>query len=120
MITLIFNERPHHPSARHGLDMLLMLVTLEQPSSALFVGEGIWQLVEPVNQPDPLKKIGLLPNLFEFERFYTTQDSLTNAGLSENHLRVPVTILSASEVDALLHRDSKHRISFGREPQQHN
>ncbi|TRW49701.1 hypothetical protein FM042_02240 [Aliidiomarina halalkaliphila] len=120
MNTLIFNERPQHPSARHGLDMLLMMVSLEQPANALFVGDGVWQLVAPVNAPDPLKKIALLNEVFEFENFFTTEDSLQNAGLGINHLRIPVTVLSAAEVDILLHKRSTHRISFGRAPHQHD
>lgn len=116
MITFIFSERPNHPTARHGLDMLLMAISLEQDASALYVGDGVWQLVEPVDGLDPLKKVALLNDVFDFENIFTTEASLINAGLSPKHLRVPVRVLSALEVDALINQNSRHTIHFGVDP----
>lgn len=111
-ITFIYNQPPLHASARHGLDMLLMAVSLDQPAAAVFVGEGIWQLTAPKTDLDPLKKMTLLPDIFDFEHFYTTADTLQRAGLSKEQLRVPVTVLTPTELDQLLAQRSKHLVRF--------
>jgi len=111
-ISFIYNQQPLHPSARQGLDMLLMAVSLELPSAAVFLGEGIWQLAAPQTELDPLKKMTMLPDIFDFESFYTTADTLQQAGLELEQLRLPVTVLTAVELDQLLSHDSKHVVRF--------
>ncbi len=111
-ITFVYNRLPLHASARHGLDMLLMAVSLEQPTAALFFGDGIWQLVSPDVGPDPLKKMEMLPDIFDFEHFYTSAETLQQAGLKPEQLRVAVKILTAAELDKLLNQRSKHVVRF--------
>lgn len=112
LISFIYNQQPLHPSARQGLDMLLMAVSLELPSAAVFLGEGIWQLAAPQTELDPLKKMTMLPDIFDFESFYTTADTLKQAGLKPEQLRLPVTVLTAVELEQLLSHDSKHVVRF--------
>ncbi|MCO4320782.1 DsrE family protein [Aliidiomarina quisquiliarum] len=111
-ISFIYNQPPLHASARHGLDMLLMAVSLDQPAAAVFVGEGICQLAAPKTDLDPLKKMTMLPDIFDFESFYTTADTLKQAGLKPEQLRLPVTILTAAELEQLVGHDSKHVVRF--------
>lgn len=113
MITFIFSETPDQPSARHGLDMLLMALTLEENASALFIDKGIWQLVTPQESPDPIKKIALLNDVFEFQNIYTTRAALEHSGLTPDQFRFPVSILDAEEVNELLQIHSHHRLCFG-------
>lgn len=112
MITFVCTHRPLAPEARQGLDMLMMAVSLEQNVSSLFTGDGIWQLVKPEQGPDPLKKVEMLVDLFDFESFYTTEETLSSAGLSPQHLRAPITVLDVAAVDALLNSASQHVIRF--------
>lgn len=111
LFTFLCTQLPLHASARHGLDMLLMAESLEQTSVAIFSGDGVWQLVCPRNGPDPLKKIDMLPDIFDFESFYTTAEDLEQAGLSLKQLRVPVTLVTAAERDDLINT-SKHVLEF--------
>ncbi|HLV49239.1 MAG TPA: DsrE family protein [Aliidiomarina sp.] len=111
-VTFLFTQLPLHASARHGLDMLLMAESLEQDAIAIFTGEGVWQLVCPTIGADPLKKMDMLPDIFDFEGFYTTAYDLEQAGLSLAQLRVPVTLLTAERIDDLVNRHSKHVLRF--------
>lgn len=112
-LAFLFNQRPLHASARQGLDMLMMAISLDQPSVAIYLGEAVWQLAEPTNPKfDPLKKIQMLPDLFDFEAFYVCADSLEQAGLKVEELRVPVRLIQQQEIATLV-ANSQHCIRFG-------
>ncbi|MCH8501836.1 MAG: hypothetical protein LAT77_07990 [Aliidiomarina sp.] len=112
-LAFIFNQSHLHASARQGLDMLMMAVTLEQPCLAFFEGDAISQLLAPeISQIDPLKKMLMLPDLFEFEAFYVSAESLAQSPWSVANFRVPVNVISDAEKSNLL-ASCKHIIRFG-------
>ncbi|MCL4409806.1 DsrE family protein [Aliidiomarina haloalkalitolerans] len=111
-IAFVFNQLPLHASARQGLDMLMMAVSLDQACVACYEGNAVWQLVPVADgQPDPLKKIQMLPDLFDFTDFYVCAESLAQAELNAADLRVPVQIVPRSELNQILSA-SQHLIRF--------
>jgi|GEM_PF-2786544 len=113
MILFINRCTADHATARQSLDMLMMAVTLEQDAAALFTGAGLQQLVKPdaAQNADPMKKIAMLEDLFEFKAFYVIDQELDQSRLSEKQLRVAVNVIDEKQA-AALQADAKHVIRF--------
>lgn len=113
MITFVFTTSTLDAKARHGLDMLAMAVSLDQPAQAIFQGQAVQQLAKPtVEQPDPLKKLTILLDIFDFEAFYATQQDLSAAGLEVGTLRVPVQIINEDDARQLCDHQSRFVLRF--------
>ena len=112
-LAFVFNQPRLHPCARQGLDMLMMAVTLEQRCFAFFEGDGISQLLAPDDsQIDPLKKMLMLPDIFDYEAFYVSAENLAQSPWSVADFRVPVTVISDTEKSHLI-ASCKHTLRFG-------
>lgn len=107
-----FSQSPLQAQSRHGLDMLLMAASLELPAAAFFDEQSIFHLVTPTTGPDPLKKITMLPNLFEFDAFYTSMEVMQQTQLRPEQLRVPIQVYQATELKQLYTRLGKHELRF--------
>jgi|SRR5690554_1108426 len=113
MLNIVFTTAPLQPEARHGLDLLAMAASLEQPVSAYYTAQGLAQLVVPSpSTPDPLKKIAILDDIFDFSAFYTSPEALAESGLNLEDLRVPMTLVSAAELAAVVANQQGFTLRF--------
>ncbi|MCH8491854.1 MAG: DsrE family protein [Idiomarina sp.] len=106
-----FNHSPWQAISRHGLDMLLMAVSLDIPCQAIYNNAALSQLVVPTEQNgyDPLKKIAMLNNVFDFTEFYSPASDMVAAG--NQQYRVPLQEASAEQI-AQMQASAKHHIIF--------
>lgn len=111
MLMFRFSTPPQHASARQGLDMLLMAVSLEQQCVAIYSDAAIAQLITPVSDPDGLRKLPMLSDIFDFESFYVEAESFAQTEYSASDFRVPVKLVSKTELIEL-QQQAKHIIKF--------
>lgn len=110
MLTIVNTVGPEHPAARHSLDLVLSLVSVDRDCRVLFTGDSVWQLMPAARTPDLLKKQALLPDLFDFTSFYVSQESLTRLGLTPAQFRVPVQVVPEHEVREMIDQSSQQLV----------
>lgn len=111
MLVFHFTKPATHASARQGLDMLLMAVSLDQQCLALYSGKALEQLLKPSGSFDPLKKIGLLDAVFDFAEIYVDSASLAENNLSASSFRVRVKVIDSSKIEQF-NQQAKHKLQF--------
>ncbi|EGN75761.1 DsrE/DsrF-like family protein [Idiomarina sp. A28L] len=111
MLMFHFTKPASHASARQGLDMLLMALSLDQPCCAVYSGKAILQLLEPKGSFDPLKKLGLLDAVFDFAEIYVDSASLAENHLLASSFRVPVKVIDSLKIEQL-NQQAKHKLQF--------
>lgn len=92
--------------AQEGLDALLMAVAFEQPVSVVFLDDGVYQLKRD-QRPD---RAGLknfcagFPSLavYDVHDVYAERESLALRGLAAEDLLMPVRVLDAVHIGALM------------------
>lgn len=106
-----FNHSPWQAISRHGLDMLLMAVSLDIPCQAIYNNTALSQLVAPSKQSghDPLKKIAMLCDVFDFSEFYSSANDLV--AVDSKQYRVPLQKASAEQITQMK-ASAKHHIIF--------
>jgi tRNA 2-thiouridine synthesizing protein C len=109
-ILIINQSAPYGSSkARESLDVALTCSIFEMPVSLLFIGDGLYQLIN--NQsPDALsmKKheamLSALP-MYDIEKIYITEEDLESIGLTENDLAIPVTLIQRDAIASLIQQN---------------
>ncbi|MBB1521469.1 sulfurtransferase complex subunit TusC [Aquipseudomonas guryensis] len=96
------------PSAREALDIALAGGAFDLPLGLLFLDDGVFQLL-PQQQPAALQQKDLTANLqalpmFGVESLYVASRSLSERGLSEQPLVLPVEQLDDSQLTLLIDR----------------
>ncbi|MFU8783598.1 DsrE/DsrF/TusD sulfur relay family protein [Aliidiomarina sp.] len=106
-----FNHSPWQAISRHGLDMLLMAVSLDIPCQAIYNSSALSQLILPTEQSghDPLKRIAMLCDVFDFTEFYSAVNDMAAAGIKQ--YRVPLQEASTEQI-AQMKASAKHHIIF--------
>ena len=111
---LIINRRAPYASnhAREGLDAALTAAVFEQPVAMLFLSDGVYQLLENQN-PSSIGQKNLSANLqvlpmYDIEKLYVCEQALAERGLSKAQLVVPVEVLDADGINALIKQ--QHRV----------
>lgn len=96
-MVFIFQQAPFSsPMAREGLEALLAAAAFEQNPTVIFMGDGIWQLLESGDTPshkNHSKMLGALP-LYGVEHIYVHQPSL-----SQRHLEISDLLLPAAPIN---------------------
>ncbi|MGH8492286.1 MAG: sulfurtransferase complex subunit TusC [Moraxellaceae bacterium] len=95
-------------SPQEQLDALLVCAAFGQQVSVLFQDEGVWQLL-PAQSGRPLQKRTLAAQLqalelYEVKALYADAASLQARGLAPEDLALPVTVLDAQGLQALLNQ----------------
>lgn len=92
--------------AKEALDAILMSSAFEQDISLVFLDEGVWQLksqqdtqVLGIKNFSPTFKA---LELYGINQIYIEQSSLEQRGLSISDLTIPATVLTNTELAALL------------------
>jgi len=93
-------------SPSETLDAALVSAAFGQTVSLLFQGDGVWQLLPDQDASGNGRKslsaqLSALP-LYDVEQLYADADSLAARGLTASQLALPVTVLDAEGMRALL------------------
>ncbi len=94
------------PSAREALDIVLAGGAFELPLALLFLDDGVFQLA-PDQQPTQLQQKDLTANLqalpmFGIDCLFAAKRSLSERGLDEAELSLPVELLDDDGLSALI------------------
>lgn len=113
-LLFVFRRAPYNsPIAQEGLDALLAAAVFDQEISVLFMGDGVFQLTQnqaPQAGTSHQKKLQALP-MYDVERIFVDEASLTERHLSQSELNLPCEILNSQDIQHLLtHHD--HILSF--------
>ncbi|WP_144394806.1 sulfurtransferase complex subunit TusC [Pleionea sediminis] len=108
----IFTKPPYSTdSGKEQLDMALAAASFDQSVGLLFVGEGVWQLIDDqhpklVGQKEYTRLFNGL-DLYDIEHLYVYHKSLTHYGLLPEQLLRKVEILNDAEYKNLIERSSQ-------------
>ena len=91
--------------AWEALDTLMAFAAFEQPIKPIFMGDGVWQLVDSVAPADPSHKqlhkvIASLP-LFDVDEWYACESSLTARSLATTRLIGGTTVCNSAGLRAI-------------------
>lgn len=97
----------HFPGelANETIDLMLVSGVFEQPTSVVFTGNGVWQLVgdgSKIERKDTARALNALP-IYDVEALYVSEESLAARGIPFTDINLPVKAVSASTVTELLH-----------------
>ena len=98
--------------ANETLDLILVSGVFEQPTSVVFIGNGVWQLVgdgSKIDRKDTVRALNALP-MYDIESLYVDETSLAERGIAFEDIDLPVQAISAREVTHLLH---EHNVVIG-------
>ena len=92
--------------ALESLEVVLITATFDQDVSLVFIDDGVYELVKGQQTKDVGIK-NFSPSYralegYDVEKLYVDQDSLTQRGLSEKDLLVPVEVLDAEQMGQLM------------------
>jgi tRNA 2-thiouridine synthesizing protein C len=91
--------------ANETIDLMLVSGVFEQPTSVIFMGDGVWQLVgdgSKIDRKDTARALNALP-MYDVESLYVDETSLAERGIAFENIDLPVQAISPSEVTRLLH-----------------
>ena len=107
---LILNRHAPYSSnfAKEALDVALMSAVFNQPTSLLFMDDGVFQLVrqqEPseIQHKNNSQALPML-EMYEVKQVYVDADSLNARGLQVEDLVIPVQLLETQEITELLNQ----------------
>ncbi|SHG90651.1 sulfurtransferase complex subunit TusC [Ferrimonas marina] len=101
--TIVFRTVPHGDArGREGLDLLLLAASYEVPLTALFIGDGVYQLLanqqpELIDSKDHISTFKALP-LYDVEEIWVCADSLAERDLTSEQLILPVQTASPDAI----------------------
>ena len=91
--------------AMETIDLMLVSGVFEQPTSVVFMDDGIWQLVgdgSKIDRKDTTRALNALP-MYDVESLYADQTSLSQHGIASHDIDLPVKVISVSEITHLIH-----------------
>ena len=77
----------------------------EQPTSVIFMGDGVWQLVgdgSKIDRKDTARALNALP-MYDVEALYVDETSLELRGIVLDTIDLPVKVISTDKLTHLLH-----------------
>ncbi len=110
-VMVVLRDPPHGGArARERIDLVLMALALELEVSIVFLGAGVLQLLRPDAGADSVHDhgaaLGSLP-LYGIHGVYAEAEALRRYRIDPDALRLPVTVLGAAELGALIHRQDR-------------
>ena len=91
-------RRPPGPLADEATDLMFVSGVFEQPTSVLFTGDGVRQLVGLADRQSSVKA---LPT-YDVEALHVAADALAQRGLTKADLGLPVRLADEGAVRELL------------------
>lgn len=111
-LTYVFRSSPHKTSAgREGIDALLAASAYCEDICVLFIGDGVYQLLQG-QQPQGILSKDYAPmlklfDLYDIEQVFVCADSLAQRGLGQAGLVIAAERLEPAEIKLKLHQASK-------------
>ncbi|ROV61335.1 sulfurtransferase complex subunit TusC [Vibrio ponticus] len=111
-LTYLFRSAPHSSSAgREGVDALLAASAYCEDISVLFIGDGVYQLLQG-QQPSQILTKDYAPmlklfDLYDIEQVYVCEKSLAERGLAQADLVIDVEHLDSDAIQSKLHQAGK-------------
>jgi len=105
---LYLNRRAPHGTvyALESLETVLVGAAFEQDVSVVFMDDGVFQLVKDQDpgglESKNFSKTYRALEMYDVEKLYVEQDSLRQRGLNAKDLLVPVEIINAETLGALM------------------
>jgi tRNA 2-thiouridine synthesizing protein C len=92
--------------ALEGLEVVLISAAFDQDVSMVFLDDGVYELVKG-QQTKGIETKNFSPTYralegYDVEKLYVERESLEARGLTEEHLLVPVEVLSAAQMGELM------------------
>lgn len=115
-LLFVFSHTPYGAStAKEGLEAALAAGAFDQDVSILFIGDGVWQLMqnqhtEDVGRKNHQKMAQALP-MFGIDNIYIDQQSLTERGLALSEIALNGETINSSDTQTLM-QNAKHILSF--------
>lgn len=111
-VTFVFRSAPHSSSAgREGLDALLAASAYSEDLCALFIDDGVTQLVDNQDTRAIFSKhyapMFKLLELYDIENVMVCSTSLSSMGFTASNLLIDAQLASADEITEQLHSSSK-------------
>ena len=111
-VTFLFRTSPHSTSSgREGIDALLAASAYSEDLCAIFIGDGVAQLLAGQETDDILSKhyapMFKLLELYDVERIYVCGESMKNMGLTVDQLIIEVEVLEREAISQRLHESAK-------------
>ncbi|NQZ09472.1 MAG: sulfurtransferase complex subunit TusC [Algicola sp.] len=106
-IAIINTQSPFNtPAGRDSLDLALIFGAFEQPVTVIFLGDGVYQLLDGQN-PEAIDTKDYLSTmkafeLYDIEHIVCGLDDMKNRGISVNKLSMPVEALPNAQIGELL------------------
>jgi tRNA 2-thiouridine synthesizing protein C len=104
----VFTQAPLHPQAREGAEALLACAAFDQQPTALFVHQGVYQLLPQgdVAGSKNLNKMLQALELYGVESIYACQDSISLRGLTEGQLNINSQLIDKNTMSQLIQQAS--------------
>ncbi|WP_086480173.1 sulfurtransferase complex subunit TusC [Oceanospirillum sanctuarii] len=106
-LLIIFRKPPVGTSwAREALDLALVGAAFGQQASLVFMGDGVYQLLDN-QQPDQVEQKGTqammkaLP-MYDIDQIFVSEESLSERGLTKDQLGFDCELIGQTELQALL------------------
>ena len=92
--------------ALESLEVVLISAAFDQDVSVMFLDDGIYQLAKG-QKTDGIEVKNFSPTyraleMYDVEKLYVSKDSMTERGLTEDDLLVPVEVLEANQIGELM------------------
>ncbi len=101
--------------AKEALDAILASSAYGQTLSILFIDDGVFQLnhaqLPEKNQQKNVHKILSAFTLYDIDQLFVCEQSLHQRGLSDKNITIPVSVLTAPQVQELMSTQD-HLLSF--------
>ncbi len=111
-LTYLFRSAPHSSaSGREGVDALLAASAYCEDISVLFIGDGVYQLLQG-QQPNEILSKDYAPmlklfDLYDIEQVYVCEASLRERGLAQSDLIIDAEKLDTQAMQTKLHQAGK-------------
>ncbi|MEF1291177.1 sulfurtransferase complex subunit TusC [Vibrio sp. M260118] len=111
-LTYLFRSAPHsRSSGREGIDALLAASVYCEDISVVFMGDGVYQLLQG-QRPEQILSKDYAPmlklfDLYDIEQIYVCEQSLRERGLATADLVIGVQLLDQLALSARLRQASK-------------
>lgn len=105
----VMRHLPHlNSQVQETLDQMLTTAAFDQDVAVLFVDDGVWQLKRDQNPTAMVLKNSAAMfsalEMYEIDKLYVEQESLTERGLDLHELILPVEVISRAEINDLLNQ----------------
>lgn len=112
MITFINTAAPWaDDTAKNALDMIMMAVSLDQEVQVVFMDDGVYQLLgqyaQALESKNPLVKYRVLSDIFELDRLYVVESSLSSRHVRPQQLQIQAQPINDATFAEYLQLSSK-------------